>query len=125
LLNDYGWFHNGHRAIDDCLAVLALLASKFRESDRLVLSGLLESARKPMLRVWAVSAPIETKDILKGRGYRWSAHKRCWYAELEEQALEEEQAFLLREIYRGNQPALRIDRIAARDRFSSRTNPDQ
>jgi DNA polymerase-3 subunit epsilon len=45
LLNDYGRFHNGHRAIDDCHAALYLLAQPMQRSKRLAMSSLLENAR--------------------------------------------------------------------------------
>ena len=39
LLADHGHFHNGHRAIDDCEALLAVLARPLRLSGRLALAG--------------------------------------------------------------------------------------
>ena len=38
LLIDYGDFHNGHRAIDDCHALLTLLAASLKGKGRLALS---------------------------------------------------------------------------------------
>jgi len=33
----------------------------------------LEQARQPTWRLWARDAAIEKKDLLKARGYSWSA----------------------------------------------------
>jgi DNA polymerase-3 subunit epsilon len=124
LLADYGFFHDGHRAIDDCHALLALLASPLRTSGRLALSCLLQTARRPTVRIWAAGSPIETKDLLKARRYRWSGQRRCWYIDVEEDRLDIERTFLSQEVFRREVRDLRADRITARDRFSARTNPD-
>lgn len=124
LLVDYGFFHKGHRAIDDCHALLALLAAPLRTSGRLALSCLLETARKPTVRIWAAGSPIATKDVLKARSYRWSGRRRCWYIDVEEERLDIERTFLSQEIFRGEVCDLPADRITARDRFSLRTNPE-
>ena len=124
LLMDYGLFHQGHRAIDDCHALLALLARPLKASGRLALACLLETARKPTVRLWAQGSPIETKDLLKARSYRWSGRRRCWYVDLDEEQIEIERTFLSREIYRAPISDLPVDRFTARDRFSARTNPE-
>lgn len=83
LLTDYGYFHDGHRAIDDCHALLALLAAPLRTSGHLALACLLETARRPTVRIWAAGSPIATKVVLKARSYRWSGRRRCWYIDVE------------------------------------------
>lgn len=124
LLTDLGFFHRGHRAIDDCHALLRLLAAPLRTSGRLALSCLLETARRPTVRLWAQGSPIETKDLLKSRRYRWSANRRCWYVDLDEDQIEIERTFLSEAIYRRSVPDLPADRFTARDRFSIRTSPE-
>lgn len=124
LLADLGFFHRGHRAVDDCHALLRLLATPLRTSGRLALSGLLETARRPTVRLWAQGSPIETKDLLKSRRYRWSASRRCWYIDLDEDQIEIERSFLSEAIYRRSVIDLPADRFTARDRFSIRTNPE-
>ena len=124
LLADHGYFHNGHRAIDDCEALLALLAWPLRRSGRLGLAALLEAARRPTVRLWASEAPFALKDRLKDRNYRWSSRRRCWYIDLDEEQIEIERSFLSREIYGGILPGLPSDRFTARDRFSARSDPE-
>lgn len=65
LLNDHGRFHNGHRAIEDCHAVLHLLAQPMRRSKRLAMSALLENARKIQYLLWAENAPFDFKDVFE------------------------------------------------------------
>ncbi|MEH3146544.1 MAG: 3'-5' exonuclease [Methylobacterium frigidaeris] len=124
LLIDHGYFHHGHRAIDDCHALLRLLSLPLRVSGRLALSCLLETARRPTVRLWAQGSPIETKDLLKARRYRWSGRRRCWYIDLDEEQLEIERSFLSEQVFRRPLIDLPADRITARDRFSTRTNPE-
>ncbi len=125
LLSDCGFFHRGHRAIDDCHALLALLARPLQASGQLALAALLATARKPTVRLWAQGSPIETKELLKARRYRWSGRRRCWYVDLDEDQIEIERTFLSEAIYRRPIIDLPADRFTARDRYSVRTNPEQ
>lgn len=118
LLNDYGRFHSGHRAIDDCHAALYLLAQPMQQSKRLAMSSLLENARKAQYQLWAENAPFEFKDVLKIRGYRWNGEARCWSIILDETALPDEEDYLRREVYGRQQVELRRDKLTARNRFS-------
>ena len=73
--------------------------------------------------MWAEGAPFEQKDVLKGRGYRWSGGEdgrpRAWWVDLAEEALEEEVSFLREHVYGGPVDPLRR-RISAYDRYSER-----
>jgi len=119
----HGFFFDGHRATDDCHAALEILARDLPVSGEPALKRLLDNARKPTLRLWAVGSPFETKDILKARGYRWNAgengNPKSWYIDLSEDGLEAEQAFLKDEVFHRD-PDPRIDRITAFDRYSNR-----
>lgn len=90
----------------------------------LALACLLETARKPTVRLWAKGSPIETKDLLRARSYRWSGRRRCWYIDLDEDQLDVERTFLGQQIYGRPVSDLPADRFTARDRFSMRTNPE-
>ena len=124
LLIDYGFFHKGHRAIDDCHALLQLLASPLRTSGRRALSCLLDTARRPTVRLWAQGSPIETKHLLKARRCRWSQRRRSWYIDLDEEQLEIERSYLSATIFGRAVGHLPADRFTARDRFSVRTDPE-
>jgi DNA polymerase-3 subunit epsilon len=103
LLNGAGFFHQAHRAVDDCHALLEVLALELPSTRSPALAVLLETARRKTLRVWAERSPFELKDSLKRRGYRWNdgsdGRPKSWYIDVDEAALEEEIAFLKAEIY--------------------------
>ncbi|WP_293397629.1 3'-5' exonuclease [Phenylobacterium sp. RIFCSPHIGHO2_01_FULL_69_31] len=118
-----GFFYDGHRAMHDCLAAVALLAHTHPKSGRTGLSLMLDQARRPTWRIWAENSPFELKDRLKARGYRWNSEgiggPRAWYVDVAEADRDAELAFLQAEIYRGEIDLL-TRRIDAYDRFSER-----
>jgi DNA polymerase-3 subunit epsilon len=120
-----GEFHDGHRAVDDCLAGIHLLADA-RCDDGTPMNFLLQSAREPRLRVWALGAPFEMKDELKRRRYRWNdgadGKNKAWYRDVAPSELEAEKAWL-REAASARKIGIapRIDQITARDRYSVRS----
>jgi DNA polymerase-3 subunit epsilon len=123
LLNGAGLFHQAHRAVDDCHALLEILAFELPMIGKPALAVLLEQARKKTTRVWAEQSPFDLKDSLKRRGYRWSdgndGRPRSWYIDLDESKLDDEIAFLKNEIYlRDVEP--RFQTLTAFDRFSIR-----
>jgi DNA polymerase-3 subunit epsilon len=123
LLNGAGFFHQAHRAVDDCHALLEILAFELPTTGAPALAALLDQARKRTMRVWAEQSPFELKDSLKRRGYRWSGGSdgvpRSWYIDVDESKLDDEIAFLKAEIYlRDVEP--RLQTLTAFDRFSVR-----
>jgi DNA polymerase-3 subunit epsilon len=123
LLNGASFFHQGHRAVDDCHAMLEILAFELPTIGTSALAVLLEQARKKTMRVWAEHSPFDLKDALKRRGYRWSdgsdGRLRSWYIDVEEIKLEAEIAFLKNETYRRD-VELRLQTLTAFTRFSVR-----
>jgi DNA polymerase III subunit epsilon len=123
LLNGAGFFHQAHRAVDDCHALLEVLALELPTIGAPALGALLEQARKKTLRVWAEQSPFDLKDTLKRRGYRWSdgndGRPRSWYIDVAEAQLDDEIAFLRTEIYLSDvEPRLQV--LTALSRFSVR-----
>jgi len=123
LLAGVGLFHQAHRAIDDCRALLEILSSDIPKLNRSAFAILLERARRKTVRIWAEQAPFDLKDTLKRRGYRWNdgtdGRPRSWYVDVVEAAKDAEIAFLRTEIYlREIDP--RIQLMSAMNRFSSR-----
>ncbi|WP_426533027.1 3'-5' exonuclease [Bradyrhizobium sp. McL0615] len=123
LLNGAGYFHAAHRAVDDCHALLEVLAFELPTTGAPALALLLETARRPTVRVWADQSPFELKDSLKRRGYKWSdgsdGRPKSWYVDVRETALQDEIAFLKTEIYlRDVEP--RLQSLTAFTRFSAR-----
>ncbi|MBR1002439.1 MULTISPECIES: 3'-5' exonuclease [Bradyrhizobium] len=123
LLNGAGYFHQAHRAVDDCHAPLEILDFTLPTTRAPALALLLETARKKTVRIWAEQSPFELKDSLKRRGYRWSegtdGRPKSWYVDVGECAVDDELAFLKAEIYlRDVEP--RLQTLTAFTRFSSR-----
>lgn len=123
LLTESGFFHDAHRALDDCHATLEILASELPETSTTALAALLARARRKTFRIWAENAPIQLKDVLKSRRYRWNdgsdGRPRSWHTDVEQNELAAELNFLRKEIY---QRDVEIDcrEITALDRFSNR-----
>ncbi|MBB5716040.1 3'-5' exonuclease [Sphingomonas aerophila] len=122
LLAGTGFFHEGHRATDDCLATVALLGAAL-PSGATGLDALLRRAREPSWIIHAEHAPFERKDLLKRRGYRWSGNDgvpaKCWWREVPDDGMENERSFLDDEIY-GYKADPIIRRVTAWERFSDR-----
>lgn len=123
LLNGAGYFHQAHRAVDDCHALLEVLAFELPTAGSPALALLLENARKPTLRIWAEQSPFELKDSLKRRGYRWSdgtdGRPKSWYIDVYATTLAAELAFLRAEIYLRD-VELPLQTLTAFTRFSCR-----
>jgi len=122
LLSHCGWFHQGHRAVEDCHALLEILAHPLSADGHCALSHLLTSARRTVRRIWAEGSPFDMKDSLKKRGYRWNdgtnGRPKSWFIEISEDAHEAEIAFLRQEIYRRDVEPL-TQRITAFERFKA------
>lgn len=124
LLNDFGYFYDGHRALDDCHAVLEVLTNVLPGVNGSAFATLLENARRASVRIWAEGAPFVRKDTLRARGYRWSdgsnGARRAWWIDVEESGVEAEVAYL-RASFFANQPVeFPMKRITGLDRFSIR-----
>ncbi|MBR0994532.1 3'-5' exonuclease [Bradyrhizobium japonicum] len=123
LLAACGFFYDAHRAVDDCHALMTLLAQELSHNSTTVLAGLLERARRKTVRVWAQGAPFELKDTLKRRNYHWSdgtdGRPKSWYKDIEEEMLGAELRFLKSEIYQLEIEILRQE-FTAIDRYSCR-----
>ena len=118
LVNGCGRFHNGHRAVDDCHALLEVLAHEVAGTSSF--SHLLRSSRRTRVRIWAERAPFDRKDLMKARGYRWSGGSdglpKAWWIEVDEENLNTELSFLEREIYL-REVKVRRDVLTAYDRY--------
>jgi DNA polymerase-3 subunit epsilon len=118
-----GFFYDRHRAANDCLAALELLAARLPVSGEFAMARLLERARKHEWRIWAEDAPFARKDELKRRGYRWNGEgkrgPKAWFRDVEDNDKDEELAFLRNEIYRADR-SINCRKVTALERFSDR-----
>ena len=124
LLMGAGLFHTAHRAVDDCRALLEVLAMTLGSTERPALASLLDRARRNTVRIWAEGAPYDLKDELKKRKYRWNdgsdGRPRSWHIEIDEDLLDAEMRFLRQEIYRRD-VELFMQSVTALTRFSDRS----
>lgn len=121
LLYRQGWFHDGHRALNDAEAALFLLTLPLPASGRLGLSALLDSARRQLWVVRAEDTAFEQRASLKARGYRWDDGegkrvKAWWLMTNDPQA---ELDWLRADIY-GDDRHVTVLKAPATRRYSSR-----
>lgn len=118
-----GYFYDKHRAVNDCLAAIELLAASMPISSGTGLGQLLANARKPTWRIWAENAPFDLKDVLKARGYRWNPDgtpfPKAWFIDVSDDDLSAELSFLEKDIYQ-REIQLLTRKIDAFNRFSDR-----
>lgn len=123
LVAGVGYFYEQHRATNDCMAGIELLASKLPLSGEIALSKLLQTARKPTWRIWAENSPFDLKEILKSRGYKWNPEgtpfPKAWFIDVSDEGKDAEVLFLQKEIYQREFHPL-IRRIDPLNRFSDR-----
>jgi DNA polymerase-3 subunit epsilon len=117
----FGWFYDGHRALADCEACLALLAQTLPKSGRHVMEVVREAALQDDYLVCAVDAPYDLRDKLKRRGYRWRPAElengKAWWTTAADP--ETEIAWLRAEIY-GRDAPIPVHPTTARERYSDR-----
>jgi DNA polymerase-3 subunit epsilon len=123
LLADAGLFHDAHRAVDDCHALLEILARPLGVTEQTGLGALLGRARRTSVRIWAENSPFDLKDVLKKRGYRWNDGSdglpRAWHIDVDQDDHPQEVEYLRREIFQ-REVNLRCRLLTAKDRFSAR-----
>jgi DNA polymerase-3 subunit epsilon len=116
-------FFDGHRADEDALAGVHALATPFGDGT-LPMAALLESSRRPTVRLWATDAAFEFKTALKAKGYRWNSGEdgrpRAWYRDLREEDADAECNWLNAHVYRGSRGRWRKHVFGALDRYSDR-----
>lgn len=119
----FGFFFDGHRAIEDCQAGIEILSRTLPKTRELVMGQLLRNARLPTYRIYASGAGFDCKEILKKRGYTWNSgdngKPKAWWIDVGEGDMEEEKNWLATEI---SIPAERlpVDKIDAFNRYSDR-----
>lgn len=121
LLSQAGWFFDGHRALNDVDAVIALLGQQLPDSTT-VLAELIDSAGCPSVKVEAIGAGYAVKDALRLRGYRWNAASRVWWREVQAKDLIDEELWLGHHVYGpscgGTALAPRLTELTARERYA-------
>ncbi len=115
-----GFHFSGHRASVDCHALLEVLQSDLPISGVKAFKILLDAARTPNLKLWALLTPFDTKDILRERGYRWDSERRTWHRTISIEDLAKEVEWLRSEVYENRAFQLKQETLDAYNRFSVR-----
>jgi DNA polymerase-3 subunit epsilon len=117
----FGWFYDGHRALADCEACLALLAQTLPRSGKSVMFAVREAALQDDYLIRAVNAPYDLRDKLKARGYRWRPAElkngKVWWTTAVDP--DSELSWLRAEIY-GREAPIPVHPITACERYSER-----
>lgn len=91
---DHGFINPfAHRALFDCATTFRLIQPYLAE--------LIDTSFKKFVRIDAIGAPYESKDVLRQTGYRWDAANRHWSKIVIETALDGERLFLSQSVYQG------------------------
>jgi len=105
----------------DCHALLAVLAAPLPVSGETGLAHLIKASRLDSHRVHATGSPFDSKDTLRGRGYRWDAERKVWHTQVPStDALDAECAWLKQNVYKGRSVSIEVARLSALDRHSGR-----
>ena len=116
-----GWFYDAHRAEMDCHALLAILATPLPRAAHTGLAHLVAGVDTASYRLQATNAPFDAKDLLKARGYRWSAEHKVWHTRIaDEAALQSELAWLKAQVYQQRSAVLVCEKLHSTVRYSAR-----
>ncbi len=118
-----GFFYDAHRGEMDCRALLEILRRPLPKSGRIAFKTLIETAAEPCLRLWATGSSFDTKDVLRQRGYRWDAQRRCWHRVVAKSAAKDESEWLKAEVYGGRAAQIDVEVLDAKVQFSGRPGP--
>ncbi|ARM86338.1 3'-5' exonuclease [Marinobacter salarius] len=111
LLLKRGFFYEGHRASVDCLALAYLL-----ETVNKACRWLLESESRSQCKLEAVGCPFASKDVLKGRGYRWDGDAKVWHKMFNAGDVGQERDFL-GQLYMNGGSKARVTDLSSRERY--------
>lgn len=81
LCRDYGFFYEGHRALNDVRAMMVLLQQSLtdKEGESRHLFTLLESLRQPKYYLTPGSTDYAGNSTLKQNGFRWDPKNKRWW----------------------------------------------
>jgi DNA polymerase-3 subunit epsilon len=83
-----GFWFDSHNAENDVHALLHLIQKKS------LMPILMSTASRTLFRVYAFGSKFEENTLLKDRQYSWDTKARCWFTNVSEDTLENEQNWL-------------------------------
>ncbi|MFD1122543.1 3'-5' exonuclease [Methylophilus flavus] len=121
----YGFHYVGHRASNDCHALLEVLQNKLPTSGELAMKRLIDNAGAKDVKVSAINSRFESKDLLKKRNYRWNSERKFWSIIISEVNLDGEIEWLRKHVYSNKPFQIELERIDALNRFSASACPTE
>jgi len=121
ILNQMGFFHDAHRAVADCLALLEVLQRPLPGSGRLGLTWLLEAQRQQTYRIWATGSPYDNKDKLKALGYRFDSATKVWNLLTTARQVEQDLVTLKDTGYNGRPARVQVEVLDGLVKYSTRS----
>lgn len=119
-----GFFFGAHRAVEDCQALLEILARQLPISGQPGLKPLLDRLPDVSYTVYANNSPFSSKDVLKARQYRWDAEGKVWHRTLAgADAFNDEITWLKSAVYGGRSAKIDVEERDAYSRFSHQPAP--
>ncbi|MBC7623062.1 MAG: DNA polymerase III subunit epsilon, partial [Aeromicrobium sp.] len=115
-----GFFYDAHRALADCHAVFAVLATPLPKSQKAGFLQLFECMEQPSYTFAALHAAYDKKDLLKGRGYSWNADKKNWHTSVTGKDIANAESQWLTEYVYEAKSLASIHKLTATDRYSVR-----
>lgn len=119
-----GFYFDGHRALDDTLALLQLLQLPL-PSGKLPLLYLQEESLRKNIRLWASGANKSHKGELRNGGYYWKPNFRygMWGKEMKARDYLEEKEYLKRVVHKGDESARVIyEELSAKNKYTLRSD---
>jgi DNA polymerase III subunit epsilon len=123
LLAGIGLFHQAHRAIDDCHALIEILSANVPKLNRSAFAILLEGARRKTSTDMGRAVSVRAQGRAEEAWLKWSdgtdGRLRSWYIDVDDAGKADEIDFLLKTIYLQDVDQ-RIQFVNAMNRFSVR-----
>lgn len=124
ILYSLGKHYEGHRAINDCFALIEALSCTLPVSNKGAFLAMMENVRLLEVDIAALNTPFDSKDTLKANGYKWfddGQGVKYWHKSLKEADVEAEVEWLKVNVYgEGRKFTLQHTEIDAYVRFSKR-----
>jgi DNA polymerase III subunit epsilon len=121
IIQQCGYFHKAHRAVEDCNALLHVLSTPQPVGDGgqiMPFQVIFQNANKSKVTIGAYNAAFDTRQVLKDRGFTFNGENKIWEIAVEEPLLPEVLAWLKEVIYGGRPAKVMYRKDFAHQRYS-------
>ena len=121
LASHFGWFFSPHRAMEDCVALFAVLSATAPGQPRPAFTDLVAALARETAQVDAIAVPFALKGLLKNRRYRWcpsvDGSAAAWRIDVAPEDLDAELNWLDRHVYSGSDTSPLVRTVTALERY--------